>query len=52
LTIEQIRKIPRVIGIAGGKDKHKMIRAALHGKILNVLITDLSTATALLTEEN
>jgi DNA-binding transcriptional regulator LsrR (DeoR family) len=52
LTIEQIRKIPRVIGIAGGIDKHKMIRAALHGRILNVLVTDLSTAAALLAEEN
>jgi DNA-binding transcriptional regulator LsrR (DeoR family) len=52
LTIEQIRKIPRVIGIAGGIDKHKMIRAALHGKILNVLVTDLSAAEALLAAEN
>jgi DNA-binding transcriptional regulator LsrR (DeoR family) len=52
LTIEQIRKIPRVIGIAGGTAKRKMIRAALHGRILNVLVTDLSTAAALLAEEN
>jgi len=52
LTIDQIRKIPRVIGIAGGIDKHKMVRAALHGKILNVLVTDLSTAEALLAEED
>jgi DNA-binding transcriptional regulator LsrR (DeoR family) len=51
LTIEQIRKIPRVIGVAGGVNKHKMIRAALHGNILNVLVTDLSTATALLADE-
>jgi DNA-binding transcriptional regulator LsrR (DeoR family) len=51
LTIEQIRKIPRVIGIAGGKDKHRMIRAALRGKILDVLVTDLSTAEALLSTE-
>jgi DNA-binding transcriptional regulator LsrR (DeoR family) len=51
LTIEQIRNIPRVIGIAGGIAKHKMIRAALHGNILNVLITDLSAATALLGDD-
>ena len=52
LTIEQIRRIPRVIGIAGGTAKHKMIRAALHGRILNVLVTDLSTAETLLAEKN
>jgi DNA-binding transcriptional regulator LsrR (DeoR family) len=52
LTIEQIRNIPRVIGIAGGTTKNKMIRAALHGRILDVLVTDLSTAKALLSEEN
>jgi DNA-binding transcriptional regulator LsrR (DeoR family) len=51
LTIEQIRRIPRVIGIAGGLAKHKMVRAALHGSILDVLVTDLSTAEALLKEE-
>jgi DNA-binding transcriptional regulator LsrR (DeoR family) len=39
-----------VIGIAGGIAKHEMIRAALHGNILNVLITDLSAAEALLRE--
>jgi len=48
LTIDQIRNIPLVIGIAGGINKHEIIKAALHGEILNVLITDLSTATALL----
>jgi DNA-binding transcriptional regulator LsrR (DeoR family) len=50
LTLEQIRKIPRVIGIAGGTAKHEIIRAALHGKILDALVTDLSTAEMLLTE--
>lgn len=50
LTIEQIRNIPRVIAIAGGIAKHKMIRAALHGRILDVLVTDLSTAEMLLAE--
>ena len=51
LTIEQIRKIPLVVGIAGGLNKHEIVRAALHGEILNVLVTDLSTAEALLAEE-
>jgi DNA-binding transcriptional regulator LsrR (DeoR family) len=52
LTIEQIRQIPRVIGIAGGLAKHRMIRAALQGDILDVLITDLSTAKALLDKQD
>lgn len=52
LTLEQIRKIPRVIGIAGGINKHEIVQAALHGQILNVLVTDLSTATMLLAEDN
>jgi DNA-binding transcriptional regulator LsrR (DeoR family) len=51
LTIDQIRNIPRVIGIAGGTVKHEMIRAALHGNILDVLVTDLSTAETLLAEK-
>jgi len=50
LTIEQITKIPRVIGIAGGVSKHNIIRAALRGKILDVLVTDLGTAQALLAQ--
>ena len=49
LTLEQIGKIPRVIGIAGGTAKHDIIQAALHGNILDVLVTDLSTAETLLT---
>jgi DNA-binding transcriptional regulator LsrR (DeoR family) len=51
LTIEQIIKIPRVIGIAGGIAKHAIIRAALRAKILDVLVTDASAAQALLSEE-
>ncbi len=50
LTLEQIRRIPRVIGIAGGEAKYRVIRAALHGKILDVLVTDHATAQRLLTE--
>ena len=48
LTLEQIRRIPRVIGIAGGTAKHEIIQAALHGNILDVLVTDLATAETLL----
>jgi len=50
LTLEQIIEIPRVIGIAGGEAKYDMIRAALRGKILDVLVTDHATAQRLLEE--
>ena len=48
LDLDQIRKIPRVIGVAGGAEKFEVIRAALRGKIVNVLATDDRTATRLL----
>ncbi|MFB3785547.1 MAG: sugar-binding transcriptional regulator [bacterium] len=43
LTLEQLKKIPRVAGVAGGTAKYKIIRAALRGRWLNVLITDQQT---------
>jgi DNA-binding transcriptional regulator LsrR (DeoR family) len=48
IDIEHLRQIPRVVGVAGGRNKIEPIRAALHGRLLNVLITDQSTAKALL----
>jgi DNA-binding transcriptional regulator LsrR (DeoR family) len=48
LTLEQIKAIPRVIGVAGGEAKYQVIRAALRGEILDVLITDQATAQRLL----
>jgi len=51
LTIDQISRIPRVIGIAGGVLKHSIIRAALRSHILDVLVTDVGTAQALLEEQ-
>jgi len=50
LTIEQIKKIPRVIGIAGGEAKYGIIRAALRSNVLDVLVTDHATAQKLLAE--
>lgn len=50
LTLEQIKAIPRVIGIAGGTAKYDIIRAALRGGILDVLVTDHATAQALQAE--
>ena len=48
VTLEQFKSIPRVIGVAGGTAKHPVIRAALRGGILDVLITDHATAQWLL----
>jgi DNA-binding transcriptional regulator LsrR (DeoR family) len=47
IDIDQLRQIPRVVGVAGGLNKFEAIRAALLGRLLNVLITDQSTAEAL-----
>jgi DNA-binding transcriptional regulator LsrR (DeoR family) len=47
IDIAHLRQIPRVVGVAGGRNKIEPIRAALQGKLLNVLITDQSTAEAL-----
>ncbi len=40
LTLAQIQAIPRVIGVAGGVEKFEVIRAALRGQLINVLVTD------------
>ena len=48
LTLEQIKKIPRVVGIAGGEEKLDIIRATLRGGILDVLVTDDCAARELL----
>lgn len=52
LTLEQIKRIPCVMGIAGGEAKLKVIRAALRGNLLDVLVTDDSIARALLSDAN
>jgi DNA-binding transcriptional regulator LsrR (DeoR family) len=50
LDLDQIRRIPRVIGVAGGAEKFEVVRAALRGKFINVLVTDDQIATRLLEE--
>jgi len=44
LTVDEIRAIPNVIAIASGDDKVEAIVAALRGKRLDVLVTDMDTA--------
>lgn len=47
IDLTHLHQIPRVVGVAGGADKREAVRAALRGKLLNVLITDQVTAEAL-----
>jgi DNA-binding transcriptional regulator LsrR (DeoR family) len=51
LDLEHYKRIKRVIGVAGGEDKVEAIRAALHGKLIDVLVTDDKTAQYLLDDE-
>lgn len=44
---EQIRSVPRRIGVAGGAAKAEAIRAAAIGGWVNVLVTDVQTAEVL-----
>lgn len=48
ITAEELKRIPEVIGVAGGAAKVEAIRAALLGGYITSLITDADTAVALL----
>ena len=48
MDLEQLRRIKRCVGVAGGKRKVAAIRGALRGKLINVLITDIHTARELI----
>ena len=52
LDLAQIRAIPRVVGVAGGRDKDEVIRAALRGGLIDVLVTDDGTARRVLGGES
>lgn len=47
MELDQLRKVKRSVGIAGGERKQAAIRGALLGRYINILITDLRTAQAL-----
>ena len=47
MRLEQLRNVPRSVGIAGGKRKLQAIQGALAGRWINVLVTDSRTAAAL-----
>jgi len=44
ISTEQLRKVPRVVAVAGGPEKVDAILAALKTEIIDVLITDHDTA--------
>jgi DNA-binding transcriptional regulator LsrR (DeoR family) len=48
IELEQLRRVPRAIGVAGGPSKVAAIRAALLGRWVNCVITDRFTAERLL----
>ena len=50
LSVKEIRHIPRIAGIAGGRQKWRTIRAALKTNVLDILITDDKTANELLNQ--
>ena len=47
IELEQLRRVTRVVGVAGGRRKTVAIRGALQGRLINVLITDAHTAARL-----
>jgi DNA-binding transcriptional regulator LsrR (DeoR family) len=44
MTLDELRAVPRVVGVAGGDRKVAAIRGALLGKHVDVLVTDKVTA--------
>jgi DNA-binding transcriptional regulator LsrR (DeoR family) len=50
IELAELVKAGRVVGVAGGRRKLAAIRGALTGQLINVLITDLSTAELLLSK--
>jgi DNA-binding transcriptional regulator LsrR (DeoR family) len=48
LSLDQLRRVPRAVGVAGGAEKVNAIHGALEGRLINVLITDRFTAERLI----
>ncbi len=48
ITLEQLRNASRRIAVAGGADKHVALAAALAGKWIDVLVTDVNSANYLM----
>ncbi len=52
MNLDQLRRVKRTVGIAGGKQKLNAIRGALQGGFINVLITDRFMAKQLIESHN
>jgi len=52
MSLQQLQKAYRSIGVAGGSRKVEAIHGALIGKWVNVVITDQNTAASLMNEKN
>lgn len=50
ISYDQLSRVRRRVGVAGGERKHSAIRAALLGGWVNVLVTDLEEAERLLAD--
>lgn len=48
ISTQQIKKIPVRVGISYGKDKVEAIKGAIKGEMINVLVTDATTAEKLM----
>ena len=48
MTLDQLRAAGRRVAVAGGADKHQALAAALAGKWIDVLVTDINSANHLL----
>ncbi|MGA9191302.1 MAG: sugar-binding transcriptional regulator [Anaerolineales bacterium] len=51
MSLEQLAKVSRAIGVAGGSRKYAAILGALRGHWINTLVTDYSTAKRLSSED-
>ena len=51
VTLDQIKNIKHVIGVAGGPEKHDAVLGVLNGHYLNVLITDAYLAKKLVEKD-
>ena len=51
MSLEQLSRVDRSIGVAGSERKYAAILAALRGRWINVLVTDQFTARRLVSEE-
>ncbi len=52
VSLEQLSNLKNVVGVAAGKTKVDIIKAALYGNYLDVLITDEETAVSLLADND